>query len=267
MPRPRELSAPSDGAGVRVLVYATRADMSAAAAEHAAASIRDAIAAQGRARVVAATGASQLEFLAALTRLDNIDWKRVDLFHLDEYIGLSLSHRASFRRVLTEHLVAPAGIVRFHRLDVDDDIAAVPAVAAELARAAIDVLFAGIGENGHLAFNDPPADFVTTEPYIVVSLDEACRRQQVGEGWFQSLDEVPRTAVSMSIQQILKARELIVVVPDARKAHAVRASLEDPISPAVPATALRLHPRVTLYLDEPAAAELRTANGERRTAN
>ena len=245
---------------MRVLVYPTRADMSAAAAHHAAASIRAALASQGRARIVAATGASQLEFLACLIELGDIDWKRVDLFHLDEYIGLPLSHRASFRRVLTEHLVAPAGILRFHSLDVDDDITAVVSVADELARGPVDVLFAGIGENGHLAFNDPPADFSTPDPYIVVTLDEACRRQQVGEGWFRALDEVPRTAVSMSIQQILKANELIVVVPDERKARAVRASLEDPISPNVPATALRLHPHVTLYLDTAAAAELGTKN-------
>ena len=260
MPQPRELTAPADAAGMRVLVFPTRAEMSAAAAQHAAASIRNAIAAHGRARIVAATGASQLEFLAALTHLPGIDWQRVALFHLDEYIGLPLSHRASFRRVLTEHLVAPTGIPHFHRLDVDDDISAVAVVAEQLASAPVDVLFAGIGENGHLAFNDPPADFVTTDPYIVVTLDEACRRQQVGEGWFHSLDEVPKTAVSMSIQQILEAHELIVVVPDSRKAKAVRASLEDPISPDVPATALRLHPRVTLYLDESAAAELRTEN-------
>jgi glucosamine-6-phosphate deaminase len=260
MPQARELSAPSDAAGLRVLAFSTRADMSAAAAHHAAASIRGAIAAHGRARVVAATGTSQLEFLAVLTRLPDIDWKSVDLFHLDEYIGLSRSHRASFRRVLTEHLVGPAGIVRFHGIDVDDDTSAVASVAEEIASAPVDVLFAGIGENGHLAFNDPPADFLTTEPYIVVTLDEACRRQQVGEGWFPTLDEVPRTAVSMSIQQILKAKELIVVVPDARKAQAVRASLEGPISPDVPATALRMHPRVTLYLDEDAASELRTQN-------
>jgi glucosamine-6-phosphate deaminase len=260
MPLPRDVSVPSDAAGMRVLVFPTRAEMSMAAAHHAATSIRSAIAARGRARVVAATGASQLEFLAVLTRLPDLDWKRVELFHLDEYIGLSASHRASFRRVLTEHLVAPTGIARFHGLDVDDDTSAVASISEQVASAPIDVLFAGIGENGHLAFNDPPADFVTTEPYIVVTLDEACRRQQVGEGWFRDLGEVPRTAVSMSIQQILKANELIVVVPDDRKAHAVRASLESPISPDVPATALRLHPRVTLYLDEAAASELRTQN-------
>jgi glucosamine-6-phosphate deaminase len=238
---------------MRVLVYPTRAEMSAAAAHHAATSIRTAIASRGRARIVAATGASQLDFLAVLTGLPHIEWARVDLFHLDEYIGLSPSHRASFRRVLTEHLVRPAGITRFHQLDVADDLSRLASVAEELTTAPIDVLFAGIGENGHLAFNDPPADFVVEEPYIVVTLDDACRRQQVGEGWFHSIDDVPTTAVSMSIRQILKALEIIAVVPDSRKARAVRASLENPISPDVPATALRLHPRVTLYLDEAAA--------------
>jgi glucosamine-6-phosphate deaminase len=155
--------------------------------------------------------------------------------------------------VLTEHLVRPAGITRFHQLDVADDLSRLASVAEELTTAPIDVLFAGIGENGHLAFNDPPADFVVEEPYIVVTLDGACRRQHVGEGWFHSIDDVPTTAVSMSIRQILKALEIIAVVPDSRKARAVRASLENPISPDVPATALRLHPRVTLYLDEAAA--------------
>ena len=231
--------------------------MSAAAAEHAAGTIRATIERRGKARLVAATGASQLEFLHALTAMPGIDWQRVELFHLDEYAGLPETHPASFRRYLREHLVAKTRIPTCHFLDGQADLEAVRRrVGDELLKEDVDVLFAGIGENGHLAFNDPPADFKTTEPYIVVKLDDACRRQQVGEGWFRSLDEVPDTAISMSIHQMLKAREMIVVVPDERKAAAVREALEGEVTPAVPASILRRHPNVTLYLDEPAASRL-----------
>ena len=231
--------------------------MSAAAAEHAAGTIRSTIEHRGKARIVAATGASQLEFLTALTAAPGIDWQRVELFHLDEYAGLPETHPASFRRYLREHLVNKTNIPTYHFLDGQRDLDAVRhRIGDELLKEDVDVLFAGIGENGHLAFNDPPADFKTTEPYIVVKLDEACRRQQVGEGWFTSLAEVPDTAISMSIQQMLKARELIVVVPDERKAAAVKEALEGDVTPAVPASIVRRHPDVTVYLDEPAASLL-----------
>ncbi len=242
---------------MNVRIARDRAAMSAAAAEHAAASVRAAIERRGKARVVAATGASQLEFLRALTSTAGVDWQRVELFHLDEYAGLPESHPASFRRYLREHLVKPTNILTYHFLDGEGDLDAVRRqVGGALRQEQVDVLFAGIGENGHLAFNDPPADFVTTEPYIIVRLDTACRRQQVGEGWFASVDEVPDTAISMSIQQMLTARELIVVVPDDRKAAAVREALEGEVTPAVPASILRRHPDVTLYLDEAAASLL-----------
>jgi glucosamine-6-phosphate deaminase len=232
--------------------------MSQQAAVHAAASIRQAIALTGNARIVVATGASQLAFLAALSTTADIDWSRVEMFHLDEYVGLPATHGASFRRYLREHLIDKVGITRAHLLDVDDDPQGTARrVGAALSERPVDVACVGICENGHLAFNDPPADFDTTDPYIMVSLDDACRAQQVGEGWFGSIDEVPATAVSMSIRQILAAREIVVVVPDARKAAAVQASVEGEIGPAVPASALRLHPHVTLYLDEPAASRLR----------
>jgi glucosamine-6-phosphate deaminase len=242
---------------MKIQIARDRATMSLAAAEHAKASIRAAIARRGKARIVAATGASQLEFLRALTAMTAIDWGRVELFHLDEYAGLAENHPASFRRYLREHLVEKANIRSYHFLDGQSDLDAVRRrVGDALLQEEIDVLFAGIGENGHLAFNDPPADFNTTEPYIVVRLDDACRRQQVGEGWFASIDEVPDTAISMSIQQMLKAREMIVVVPDERKAAAVRESLEGEVTPAVPASILRRHPNVTIYLDEAAASLL-----------
>ncbi len=234
-----------------------RRAMSAAAATHAAGSIRRAIDRRGKARIVAATGASQLDFLAALTSTTGIDWPRVELFHLDEYAGVPESHPASFRRYLREKLIDPTRLGTYHFLDGEGDLDEVRArVGRALAEDDVDVMFAGIGENGHLAFNDPPADFETTEPYIVVKLDEACRRQQVGEGWFARFEDVPDTAISMSVQQMLKAREMLIVVPDARKAVAVKATLEGKVGPAVPASILRTHPNVTLYLDEPAASLL-----------
>ena len=231
-------------------------EMSAAAAAHAEHVLADAIAARGQARVIAATGNSQLAFLRHLVRSTRVDWSRVELFHLDEYVGIPADHPASFRRVLREHLVDPTGIPTFHALDGDGDVEAVRrTVGAAIARAPIDVAFVGIGENTHLAFNDPPADFETTEPYLVVALDEACRRQQVGEGWFPTVADVPTHALSMSIRQILAAHEILAIVPDQRKAAAVQAVLTRPITPDVPASILRTHERTTLYLD-PASASL-----------
>ncbi len=240
---------------MNVRIAQNRRAMGAAAATHAAGSIRRAIDRRGKARIVVATGASQLDFLAALTSATSIDWPRVELFHLDEYAGIPESHPASFRRYLREKLIDPTRLGTYHFLDGEGNLDEVRArVGRALAEDDVDVMFAGIGENGHLAFNDPPADFETTEPYIVVKLDEACRRQQVGEGWFARFEDVPDTAISMSVQQMLKAREMLIVVPDARKAVAVKATLEGKVGPAVPASILRTHPNVTLYLDEPAAA-------------
>ncbi|HEY8232527.1 MAG TPA: 6-phosphogluconolactonase, partial [Vicinamibacteria bacterium] len=187
-----------------------------------------------------------------------LDWSKVELFHLDEYIGVADTHPASFRRYLKERLVDRVKPAEFHALAGDaPDLAAVcREVGARLAEAPVDVAFVGIGENGHLAFNDPPADFETEEPYLVVELDEACRRQQLGEGWFGSLDEVPRRAISMSIRQILKAREILCVVPDARKAPAVRDCLSGPVSVHHPASALQKHGQTTVFLDRASAALL-----------
>jgi glucosamine-6-phosphate deaminase len=231
--------------------------MSRAAARRAAQSLRGALAERGRARIVAATGASQFDFLDALTASPGIEWARVEMFHLDEYVGLPASHPASFRRYLLERLVNKTGITRYHFLDADrdaDDVA--ERVGRELTRAPVDVALVGIGENGHLAFNDPPADFEIERPYLIVALDEACRRQQVGEGWFASIADVPSHAVSMSVRQILKSREIICVVPDARKANAVRACFEGEVSPMAPASSLRTHANTTVYLDRDSAALL-----------
>ncbi|MGH7978331.1 MAG: glucosamine-6-phosphate deaminase, partial [Limisphaerales bacterium] len=199
----------------------------------------------------AATGVSQFSFLKELTASPKVDWGQVEMFHLDEYVGLPITHGASFRKYLLERLIRPAGIGYYHLLDGEGDVAAVcRQVGTELNATPIDVAFVGIGENGHLAFNDPPADFTTEEPYLIVNLDEACRRQQVGEGWFKDLSEVPQQAISMSIRQILKARKILCIVPDQRKAQAVKACLEGEISPATPASILRTHPDVTFYLDK-----------------
>jgi len=238
-------------------VHEDKLSLGRAAAEAAAVSLRNAIQSSGRARIVAATGASQFEFLDALTAMPGIEWARVEMFHLDEYIGLPVSHPASFRKYLLERLIRKTGITKYHFLDGDGNVPEiVRKVSAELTAAPIDIAFVGIGENGHLAFNDPPADFQTEEPYIIVDLDEPCRLQQVGEGWFASLSEVPTRAISMTVRQILKAKEILVVVPDARKAQAVKSCLEGPISPMAPASILRKHANTAVFLDKLSSALL-----------
>jgi glucosamine-6-phosphate deaminase len=240
-----------------IKIYGDKTSLGRAAAEQAAVSLRQAIRESGRARIIAATGASQFEFLDALTAMPAIEWPRVEMFHLDEYVGLPASHPASFRKYLLERLINKTGITKYHFLDGEGDVpAVVRRVSAELTAAPIDIAFVGIGENGHLAFNDPPADFQTEEPYIIVDLDEPCRRQQVGEGWFVDLSEVPKRAMSMSVRQILKAREILCVVPDARKAQAVKSCLEGQISPLAPASILRTHPNTTVFLDKLSSALL-----------
>jgi glucosamine-6-phosphate deaminase len=246
---------------VKVKTYVDRATMSTAAARHAATALRAAIAAGGGARIVAATGASQFDFLEALTAAPGIDWTRVEMFHLDEYVGLAIDHPASFRKYLLERLIRKTGITRYHLLDGEHDAARVADdVGREIGRTPIDVAFVGIGENGHLAFNDPPADFTTDRPYLIVTLDAACRRQQVGEGWFASIEQVPSQAISMSVPQILKSREILCIVPDARKAPAVKACLDGEVSPMAPASILQTHANTTIYLDRDSAALLTPAS-------
>lgn len=243
-----------------VRVFEDKRALSAAAAEQAAAAVRGAIRDRGRARIIAATGTSQLDFLDALTRAENIDWQLVELFHLDEYVGLPITHPASFRKYLLERLIYKTGITHYRLLDGNADPREVVRRVGEfLCSAPVDVAFAGIGENGHLAFNDPPADFQTEEPYLIVTLDEACRRQQVGEAWFADISEVPQQAISMSVRQILNSKAIIAVVPDARKAHAVKLCFEGEISPMAPASILRAHPAATVYLDRESASLLSPA--------
>lgn len=241
-----------------IRVFPDRLSLGQAAAEQAAAAIRKAISSRGHARIIAATAASQLEFLNALTAKRDIDWEKVEAFHLDEYIGLPFTHPGSFRKMLLEQLVHKTGMKKYHLLDGDaPDVGdVVVREGKELASAPIDIAFLGIGENGHIAFNDPPADFETEDPYLVVNLDEACRRQQVGEAWFADISQVPRQAISMSARQILKAREILAVVPDTRKAQAIKECFEGEISPMHPASILRKHANATVYLDTHSASLL-----------
>lgn len=239
-------------------VFNDKTTLGRAAAEQAAAAIQRAISEKGKARIIAATAASQLEFLEALTKAPGIDWTQVEAFHLDEYVGLPITHPGSFRKMLMAELVNKTGISHYHLLEGDapDPSAAVREASEQLASAPIDVAFLGIGENGHIAFNDPPADFDTEEPYIIVNLDEACRRQQVGEAWFTDISQVPKRAISMSARQILKAMEILAVVPDRRKAHAIKACFEGEVTPMAPASILRRHSNATVYLDTNSASLL-----------
>lgn len=243
---------------IQIMPHKEQMGKSAAAA--GAKLIREALAKRGDANIIVATGASQFEMLAALVAEPDINWNRVTGFHLDEYVGLAIDHPASFRGYLWQRFVSrlPLPLRAFHFLDGEDDPAAeCRRVGDILRRHPIDVAFVGIGENGHLAFNDPPADFQTEAPYLVVNLDDACRRQQLGEGWFPTFDDVPEHAISMSIRQIMNSAAIICTVPDERKAEAVRNSVEGEVSPKVPASILQRHKQCTLFLDPPAAKLLR----------
>ena len=243
----------------QVRIFETKQGMGEPAAKQAAGILRKAIEEKGEAVFVVATGASQFEFLEALTRISSIDWSKTVMFHLDEYIGISEDHPASFRKYLKERLINKIHLRTVYLIngDVENPSLECDRLNKIIGSKEVDVSFVGIGENGHLAFNDPPADFDTIKPYIVVELDEACRRQQLGEGWFKNLREVPRRAISMSIRQIMKSRNIICTVPDSRKAKAVKNCLEGDISPYNPASMLREHERVSFFLDKSSARLLK----------
>ncbi len=246
---------------MKVSLCGDKQELGRRAASDGAEAIRQAIAARGQANVTVATGASQFEMLAELVKAKGIDWGKVVFFHLDEYPGMPETHPASFKKYLLERLVKklPAAPKAFHFLNsLADPTAECRRVGEIIRQHPIDVAFIGIGENGHLAFNDPPADIETEEPFILVTLDDPCRQQQFGEGWFATLEDVPRKAISMSIRQIMAAARLICSVPDARKAKAVKAALEGPVTPQVPASILQQQERATVYLD-PDSARLLTA--------
>ena len=243
---------------MKVHVASNTKEMAQAAAEYAAEGIRQAIDKQGSARIIVATGASQFDFLKSLIALPNIDWTKVTGFHLDEYVGLPVAHKASFRKYLRERFIAalPAKLAAFVEVNGEGDVKAECARLKKLLNAApIDVACVGIGENAHLAFNDPPALFETDEAFLVVDLDEACRKQQVGEGWFATTTDVPRQALSMSIPQIMKSRRIVCTVPDQRKAVAVQKTVEGPVTNMSPASIMQKHTDCGIFLD-PASASL-----------
>ena len=252
---PRELRV--DALPVRV--FDDSRALGVAAGEHAATAIRDAIAARGVAHAMFATGNSQFDFLAALVRDERVDWTRVVGFHMDEYVGIAADHPASFRRYLRERIVEQVPIAEFHFIEGD-----APDPGTESARYAVllrdhalDLCCLGIGENGHLAFNDPPvADFDDPLDVKVVELDEACRRQQVGEGHFPDVSSVPAHAITVTIPALLRAATVLAIVPEARKAAPVARALRGPVETACPASVLRRHAHATLYLDADSAAAL-----------
>jgi len=256
---------------MKVIVCASKQALGEQAAREGSARIREALRLRGEANVIIASGTSQLEMLDNLVTAEGIDWHRVTGFHLDEYVGLPITHPASFRLYMWDRFVRrlPLPLRAFHYIDADHDGGDPPTpgpagrdpeaerrrLGAILAQHPVDVAFAGIGENGHLAFNEPPADFETEEPYLLVALSEISRRQQVGEGWFASVDDVPRQAISMSVRQMMKSAAIVCCAPEQRKAVAVRAVVTGPVTPEVPASILQSHPQATLYLD-PASASL-----------
>jgi glucosamine-6-phosphate deaminase len=244
---------------MEISIFETKQEMGKAAAENAANVIKQAINAKGYANIILATGASQFEMLEHLVLFTDIDWSCVTMFHLDEYIGLDINHQASFRRYLKDRFVDRVSCLKaFHLINGDTGNPAKECrrVGDLIKNNPTDVACVGIGENGHLAFNDPPADFETDSPYIIVDLDQKCREQQMGEGWFASLDVVPKQAISMSIRQIMKSRQIVVTVPDERKAEAAKMTLKQEISPDYPASILRNHSNCHLFLDKAAASKI-----------
>ena len=239
-------------------IFDSKEAMGAAAAQAGAERLGEVLDAGSEASIIVATGASQFEMLSSLSRSD-LSWPSITGFHLDEYIGISITHEASFRKYLRQRFVSqlPLPLKAFHFLDGEGDAEAECTRVGQLISATtVDVAFVGIGENGHLAFNDPPADFETESPYLVVDLDEACRQQQLGEGWFPDFDSVPQKAISMSAQQIMKSDMIVCTVPDQRKAEAVKNAVSGPVSPDVPASILQNHPNCHLFLDKEAASLL-----------
>jgi glucosamine-6-phosphate deaminase len=240
-------------------IFKTKDEMAAAAASSVVQAIKHAIREKGQANIVLGTGNSQSEMYGHLVASKGVDWFKVVMFHLDEYIGLAPGHPAGLRTYLMKYFVNKVGPLRAMYLikgEAPDPVQECKRMGVLIQAHPIDVACIGFGENGHLAFNDPPADFETEEPYLVVELDKRCRMQQVGEGWFQSLEQVPARAISMSVRQILKSKQLVATVPDLRKAEAVKNALEGPVTPQCPASIVQQHENCFIFLDEPAASRL-----------
>lgn len=241
---------------MEVSIFDNKVALGAEAARKGVSFISEALERKGTASIIVATGASQFEMLSELVKAE-VDWSKVTVFHLDEYIGIPITHPASFRKYLKERFVELVGPAAFYAINGETDPEGECArLGAIITEQEIDVAFVGIGENAHLAFNDPPADFKNTEPFIVVDLDLVCRQQQLGEGWFPSFEAVPEKAISMSVKQIMKSKAIICTVPDARKAEAVQKTIKGEVVPEIPASILQSHPHAWLYLDQGSASLL-----------
>ena len=240
---------------MKVIIKEDKVEVGKEAASIAYDAIAKVIEEKGEANIIAATGASQFEFFESLTSMRDLDWSKVRMFHLDEYVGISIEHPASFRKYLKERFIDKTGIKEYYFLDgdVENLEEEVGRLNNIISKHKIDIAFVGIGENGHLAFNDPPADFEEEKPYIVVALDEKCKKQQMGEGWFKTIDDVPKQAISMSVKQIMKSEIILCTVPDRRKAEAVHICMDKEISPQYPASILRDHKECYLILDKDSA--------------
>jgi len=242
---------------MKIIHSQTPEELGKKAARHAADLLRKYISQNGSARLLMSTGASQLTTINALID-EELDWDKVEMFHLDEYLDLPKDHPASFVKYLQERFVSKVNLKKVHYVDTWGDIDSLLSnLSQEINKSPIDVALIGIGENAHIAFNDPPADFETDEPFIIVKLAESCRRQQLGEGWFPTLEDVPVEAVTISVKQILKSKHIISAMPFKVKAQAIYDTLNAPeITPMVPATAMRNHEDVTIYLDKDSGSKL-----------
>lgn len=241
---------------MEIVIKETNEQLGAAAAEQATQIIREAIHQNGKARILLSTGASQFTFFEAFVKQD-LEWNKVEMFHLDEYVHLPESHPASFIHYLKERFVEHVPMENVHFVSGNGDVEMnIRKLNEALSQDSVDLAMIGIGENSHIAFNDPPADFETEQPYLIVKLDDACKRQQVREGWFSSLEEVPDEAITMSVQQIMKSKVILSCVPHETKAEAVRRALENGVRPEVPASILKTHPNWTLYLDTRSSAHV-----------
>ena len=231
-------------------------ELGLSAAHFAALKLNEAITRNGEARLVVSTGSSQFETFQALLK-EKVEWERVEVFHLDEYIGLPITHNASFRKYLNERFISHIRSKKFHSVDVEGDIEnKIRLLTTEIRKKPVDIGLIGIGVNGHIAFNDPPADFDNREAYIIVNLDDQCRLQQVNEGWFKSMEDVPSRAVSMTPWQIMQCKTIVSCVPHKVKALSVRNTLINKLTNMVPATLLKQHKDFHLYLDTNSASEI-----------
>lgn len=241
---------------IMIHVSSTPTELGIQAANAIASLLNEAVSSQGYARLVLSTGASQFETLNTLIGLD-VPWEQIEMFHLDEYVALPKSHPASFRKYLQERFVSQVPLKATYYVNGEGDVASnIATLSRELKRKPVDVGVIGIGENGHIAFNDPPADFNTEETYKIVDLDERCKQQQVGEGWFADVSSVPGQAITMCVKQIMSCRHIVTAVPHSVKADAILQTVTQPVNPNIPGTILKTHPDWRLFLDTSSAARL-----------